>query len=148
MDTTAANTEDTLVDEMDFSLKNSASYIQSRRFSSFFPAGGNSYSPNCVKVIRVNLTSENGWLDPMTTRVLFTLNNLALPSPPPAPDKILRPLSGGWSFFQRLRIIVGGQVVEDIADYARVAEIFYVLTPENVRKNEDIENFGHHYDLA
>ena len=35
MDTIAANTEDTLVDEMDFSLKNSASYIQSRRFSGF-----------------------------------------------------------------------------------------------------------------
>ena len=66
MDTIAANTEDTLVDEMDFSLKNSASYIQSRRFSSFFPAGGNSYSPNGVKVIRINSTSENGWLDPMT----------------------------------------------------------------------------------
>ena len=69
MDTIAANTEDTLVDELDFSLKNSASYIQSRRFSSFFPAGGNSYSPNGVKVIRINLTSENGWLDPITSRV-------------------------------------------------------------------------------
>ena len=55
---------------------------------------------------------------------------------------MLRPLSGGWCFFQRLRVLIGGQVVEDILDYNRVADMFYVLTPENVRKNEDIEKFG------
>ena len=44
--------------------------------------------------------------------------------------------------FRRLRILCGGQVVEDIDNYARSHEMFSVLQPQDTRENDDIEGFG------
>jgi hypothetical protein len=55
--------------------------------------------------------------------------------------KILRPLSGPHAFFRRIRVLVGGTVVEDIDDANRVAEMMNILSPQHVRDNIDIEGF-------
>ena len=100
--------------------------------------GGNSYAPNSgTKVIKLVLNSGS-WLDPSTIKIQFDVNKLGI-----AP---LRTLSGAWSFIRRLRCLVGGVVVEDIDNYARVHQMFDVLQSEHVRNNEAIENFGRRYD--
>ena len=117
-------------------LKQGASYITNRRSVTYYPHGGNTYSPTGVKVIKLMLTGSD-WLDPGSLRLMYDLvntnGNLA---------NRLYPISGPWSFFRRLRIICGGQVVEDIDYYNHVHELFHVMMPTNVRNNDDIEGFG------
>ncbi len=62
----ALATEDYLIDGLSFKLAPGASYVTNRRSVTFYPQGGNSYTPNGVKVIRIGLTGD-GWLDPSTT---------------------------------------------------------------------------------
>ena len=39
----------------------------------------------------------------------------------------LRPIGGPWSFFSRVRILAGGQILEDIDLYNRVHEMFFII---------------------
>ena len=75
MESHAQATEDYLIDGLSFKLAPGASYVTNRRSVTFYPQGGNSYTPAGVKVIRIGLTGE-GWLDPSTLRVMFDLNNV------------------------------------------------------------------------
>ena len=119
MEATAQSVEDLLIDGLSFKLRSGASYITHRRSVSYYPQGGNSYSPNGVKVIRLQLTGDS-WLDPSTLRVVFTLVNDGAT----AAQKLF-PVSGPWSFFRRLRVLAGGQLIEDIDYYNRVHEMFH-----------------------
>ena len=58
----------------------------------------------------------------------------------------VRPLSGPHLFFRRARVMVNGQVAEDIQDFGRNSEMFLSLMPDHVRDNMDIEGFGHRWD--
>ena len=135
-----------LIDNLSFKLRPGANYVQERQSVSFYASGSNSYSPTGTKLIKLVVTSE-GWLDCSTLRLMLTVNNTAQPHTvgvttyQPGP-KLLRPLSGGNSFFQRMRILCGGTVVEDISDYNRVAEMFSVITSKNSRVNVEGEGFG------
>ena len=51
-------------------------------------------------------------------------------------------LSGPHAFFRRMRIVCGGQIVEDIDDYNTVCEMFNILQSKNVRANDEIEGTG------
>ena len=99
VDAMANSVEDYLIEGLSFKLSPGASYVTDRRSVSYFVAGSNVYqSGSGARVIRVNLTGD-GWLDPSTVRLVYTLVNGESTS-----TKILRPLSGPWSFFRRMRI--------------------------------------------
>ena len=67
--------EDHLIDSLSFRLQPGASYVTNRRSVSFFPQGSNIYKPlQGTKVIKINLTGD-GWLDPSTVQLQFTLTN-------------------------------------------------------------------------
>jgi hypothetical protein len=59
----------------------------------------------------------------------------------------IRPLGGPWAFFKRLRILRGGQLIEDIADYNRVHQMFSVLSSSDSRINDMGEGFGVEFDI-
>ena len=136
MEATAQSVEDLLVDGLSFKLKQGASYITNRRSVTYYPHGGNQYSPTGVKVIKLMLTGSD-WLDPSTLRMMFDLRNTNT-----TVANQLYPISGPWCFFRRLRILCGGQMVEDIDYYNHVHELFHTLQPYEVRQNDDIEGFG------
>ena len=136
MEATAQSVEDHLIDSLSFKLRPGATYINNRRSVTYYPHGGNSYSPTGVKVIKLMLTGSD-WLDPGSLRFMFELVN----TDTTAGDR-LYPISGPWSFFRRLRILCGGQIVEDIDYYNHVHEMYHVLTPAAVRANDDVEAFG------
>jgi len=117
MEATAQSVEYYLIDGLSFKLRPGASYITNRRSVSYFPQGGNQYSPNGVKVIRIMLTGDS-WLDPSTIRVMFNLVNNGTAA------QALCPVSGPWCFFRRLRVLCGGQLLEDIDYYNKVHETF------------------------
>ena len=136
MEATAQSVEDYLVDGLSFKLRPGASYITNRRSVTYYPHGGNQYSPTGVQVIKLMLTGSD-WLDPGSLRLMYDLVNNDTDT-----NNNLYPISGPWSFFRRLRVICGGQVVEDIDYYNHVHEMFHVMTPPLTRQNDDIEGFG------
>ena len=70
----AQSIDDALIGGLSYELKAGASYVTNRRSVSYFASGGNTYSPNGVKVMKFNLTGDQ-WLDPSTFRVAFQLSN-------------------------------------------------------------------------
>jgi hypothetical protein len=132
MEATAQSVEDFLIDGLSFKLRPGASYITNRRSVSYFPQGGNQYSPNGVKVIRLMLTGDS-WVDPSTIRVMFNLVNNG------TVNQKLYPVSGPWCFFRRLRVLCGGQLLEDIDYYNKVHEMFHMFQSDAVRRNDNSE---------
>ena len=133
--------EDKLIDGLSFKMNPGASYLVDRRSVTFHPQGSNIYRPTSgTKLIRILLTGDN-WLDPSTLRVMFTLTNEEVTA-----AKCLRPLSGPWSFFRRMRILAAGQVVEDIDQYNRIHEMMQFFVAKESRANDAAEAFGIYHD--
>jgi hypothetical protein len=88
MEATTAAIEDVLVNSFDYKLKPSATYVTERRNCTFFSQGSNVYSPSGVRVLKFQLSS-NGWLDPDSVRIMYTLVN-----EDPVANHYLRPVSG------------------------------------------------------
>ena len=135
--------EDILVDNLSFKLNKGSSYITDRRNVRFYPSGSNVYKPTSGnRVLKFSLNAEdNGWLDPQSVRVFFTVQNLDQTL-----NKKIRPLAPPYSFFRRMRIIAGNQVVEDFDNYSRVHQMFSKLMSQGARKDEANEGFGYRYD--
>ena len=134
--------EDKLIDGLSFKMNPGASYVTDRRSVTFHPQGSNIYkTKEGTKLIRILLTGDH-WMDPSTIRVLFQLNN------DEATDsgKALRPLSGPWSFFRRMRVLAAGQLVEDIDQYNRIHEMTQFLVAGESRVNDTAEAFGITHD--
>ena len=137
--------EDKLIDGLSFRLNPGASYVTDRRSVTFHPQGSNIYSPGAgTKLIRIVLTGDI-WLDPSTFRVMFNLvNEEALDATP----NMLRPIGGPWGFFQRMRVLCAGQLVEDIMDYNRIHQMMHVLIAQESRDNDASGAFGLVWDNA
>ena len=135
--------EDILIDNLSFKLKKGSSYITDRRSISFFPTTSNVYKPSSgARVIKFTLNGEdNSWLDPQSVRICFSLNNKDGTN-----FRKIRPLSSPYSFFRRMRIIAGSQVVEDFDSYNRVHHMFSKLMSQGARRDEANEGFGYRYD--
>ena len=153
VDAMVNSVEDYLIDGLSFKLQPGASYVIDRRSVSFFVAGSNDYLPGSgARVARINLNGD-GWLDPSTVRVVYTLSNTATGAGANADAalaatraKVLRTVSGPWSFFRRARCLVSGAIVDDIDYYNRVHEMLHILTSKNNRENDDVEGFGLRWD--
>ena len=138
MEVYSSSVEDQLIDGLSFKLNPGSSYIQDRKSSTYYQSGSNIYSPNGgTKVIRF-LINGSDWLDPNTLRIFFDVSNKeAYP---------LRVLGNPYSFFRRMRVLVGNQLVEDIDNFNRTSYMFDILRAQHVRNNEDCEGFEHRFD--
>ena len=141
----AQSIDDALIGGLSYKLKAGASYVTNRRSVSYFASGGNTYSPNGVKVMKFNLTGDQ-WMDPSTFRVAFQLNNHNADQSSGFPTPVT-PLH--WNpavFFRRCRLIAGGVVVEDIDDFNRLSLMLTSLMNEDEQTAMAIEGFGQ-YDV-
>ena len=137
-DSMANRAEDYLIDSFQFKIPPGASYVADRKSCSYFTAGSNIYQAGSgTRVIRINLTGD-GWLDPSTVRLHFRLTNTDSSN-----LHNLRTIGGPWSFFRRVRCLIGGAFVDDIDYYNRVHEMMSILTSTNNRDNDAAEGFGH-----
>ena len=142
VDAMANTQEDLLIDGLQFKLPPGASYVSDRRTISYFTAGSNVYqSGSGTKIIRIQLNGD-GWLDPGSVRLHFTLVN----NDPALSGRFLRTLGGPWSFFRRVRCLIGGALIDDIDYYNRVHEMMHICTSTNNRDNDDTEGFGYRWD--
>jgi hypothetical protein len=136
MEAVIGGVEDVLIGGLSYKIAPGASYVVDRKSSTFHPSGSNYYSTTGTKLIKL-LISGDHWMDPSTFRVMFDLVN-----DDSTAAKELRPLGSPWSFFSRMRILCGGQLVEDIDSYNRVHEMFSVLTASDSKLNVEGEAFG------
>jgi hypothetical protein len=139
----ANSVEDYLIDGLSFKLRPGASYVTNRRQVTFHPSGSNIYKTNSgTKVLKIQLNGDQ-WLDPSTVRLMFTLNNDDADL-----VKALRPISGPWAFWRRLRVMCGGALVEDF-EYNRTHEMLHIMESEDKRKNDMVEcACGTHLDFV
>ena len=141
-DFVASAIDDELLEQLQYKAGKGASYVDRRESCSFFPLGSNVYSAtNGNKVLRIAINSD-GFLDPSTVRFNFTLVNKA------TGVKRLRPLSGAWSWWRRLRVLCNQTVCEDILDYNKLHEQYEQLQNTNVRNNDDVMSYDGRWDLA
>ena len=139
MEAIIQNNDDHLIEPLNFRLNPGASYITNRRFVSFFPSSASTYSPTNVRVIKLQLNDDN-WLDPTTVKLHYTLNNLDGTNP-------LRTVSKSPNvFFSRARVLMGGQVIQDLQDYNRNTELMRNLMDVDRAANDAIDGFDH-YDF-
>ena len=110
--------------------------IQERRQVTFYPAGGNHYSPDSgVRVLRFNLSGEDTFLDPSTAWIHFRLiNNSWVPGGDNTNNRIWlnAPL---FCAFRRARCIVSGVNVEDQEYCHRVAAMKMLFSPQGTHAN-------------
>ena len=145
MEGTANSVEDRLIDGLSFKHKAGASYVTERKSVTYHPQGSNIYMPNGgTKLIKLLLTGDQ-WLDPSTLRIMFDLKNNESSSTGGG-YMLLRPLGSPHTFFKRMRILAGGQVIEDIDNYNRVHEMFKTLQANDTNINDKAEAFGQSYD--
>ena len=141
VDPMASIAEDYLIESFQFKIPPGASYVTDRRAVSYFTSGSNIYTSNGgTKVIRINWTGD-GWLDPGSIRLHYTLANTDSTL-----TNNLRTIGGPWSFFRRARCLIGGALVDDDDYYNRVHEMVHILTTNNNRDNDDSEGFGYRWD--
>ena len=136
MEVIASASEEALINPLNFESPKTASYITSRRSVTFHPQGGSRYhATEGAQVISFLLTG-NEWLDCSTLRIMFDIvNNDVLGG------ENLYPVGGCHGFFNRLRLTSGSETIEDITDYARVHEIFHILSASDSRSNDSAEGF-------
>ena len=137
MDNIIAESNDQMINQLNFGLVETSQYITSRRFANFYPAGSNIYSnQGGNNNIRFNIsTDDNNFVDLSSIRIFATLENNDTER-----KHFLRPLSGLHGFFQRYMLTIGGQQVQDIIEYNRHCELYECLKSKDVRDMDDIES--------
>ena len=128
---------ETLIHGLAYSGKATAAYVKDRTSATYFPTGGNAYSPSGVRLLRFELvTNADDFLDPASLRLGFTLVNNDADSP-------LRLLSNDpLVVFQRLRVLARGQLIEDINYLHRTVEMFSILLPPQRRNTLSMQMMG------
>jgi len=96
--------------------------VISHTASTFFAAGGNQYSPTGVRLLRFQISDGHSFLDPMSLRLAYTIRNDAA-----QPMELLA--TSPLCLSQRLRILLNGQLVEDVNFLHRTDQMFEVLQP-------------------
>jgi hypothetical protein len=146
LETTAASLEEKLLDELQFNLKPGANYVTRRESVTMYPSGSGGYQYNSVKVIRIPLQAAAGqWLDPQTLNLNFDFKSNA-PADVTSGDNQNRNRiklnSGQHNIWSRLRILVGGQSLEDISYYNRLYDMYLKMAPESYLKNFTVQGPG------
>ena len=132
----AAGLDDALIPGLSFTNRNTASYVTSRRSTSFQPVSGGVFSPSNLRIIRFSLQDCDGqWLDGSTLRLAFVVSNIGTQS--------LVPIAHTpGAMFARLRVLAGGVEVADIAEYGRTFQMFGNFLSAERRREDMIEGWG------
>ena len=133
-----ATAPDVLVNSLKFDLPDTASYIKERSNTTFWPLGGNIYSPTQgTRLIRFVLSDGTGFLDPSS--VVFTCS---LVNTSAVANRALRFRGPPITMFRRIRVLAGGTLIEDIQEAARLAQLLqWCDTRERNENNKIFSNW-------
>ena len=138
MENIIAESESNVVGGFEYGIENLGRYVIDRRQVSYAPSGSNIYSVGAGnRQIKFHLTASdtNSYLDLSSIRIFANLKNNEAGT-----TRYLRFIGQLHSCFSRLRVMVGGQIVEDITDYNKFCEIWNCLKSPDARDLDDIES--------
>ena len=87
--------------------------------------------------------SGNDWLGPTTFRIMFDLVHTDTTA-----NHNLRFVGGPWPFFQRMRVLCGGVILEDVDMYHRTHEMVSIFTSTGSRDKDIAEGFSNPWETA
>ena len=122
-----------MLDSLSFDLPPSSSYIQSKRYVSYYPSGASTYAPNGVRVMRFHLVGD-GWLDPESLRITGKLANTGA--------NVLQLADGPHSMIQRAKLSIAGNTCEDLDQYNRNHQLFRRICIGSAWVENDIVESG------
>ena len=135
--------EDQLVPGLNFKIGPGSNYVLERKNVSFYPQGSNIYSTsNGQRVLRISLNSDQAWGDPSTGFLFFRCNNRDTTAQTSTAITRVEPLGMGHVFFKSGRLLLNGQVAEQIDDFGRAYELLSRLSPETAQKQYAAMSFG------
>ena len=136
MDLVLSESNDQMINSLQFGLPESSSYITDRKQVHFPSVSGNVFSSqNGNKYIKFVITGEdNNYLDLSSVSLFFDVVNTSTTA-----GQYLRPLGESHAFFTRYRCNAAGQQINDIDNYNLVCEEFKTFKAEEVRNLDDIE---------
>ena len=119
---------------LNFKAPTTASYIVEKKQATFQPQSGGAFSPAGVRINCFHVANPN-WMDPSLLKICLNIKNTS------ALNK-LDPVAPPNCIFNRVRILAGSQVVEDIGCYNRSYFIYHALLPTDRRCDDAIEGWG------
>ena len=136
MDLVIAETQDNMINSLQFGLPESAAYITDRKQVHFPSVSGNIFSSNNGnKYIKFVITGEdNNYIDMSSICLFFDVVNTSQTA-----GEYLRPLGESHAFFTRYRCNAAGQQINDIDNYNLVCEEMKSFKSEEVRNLDDIQ---------
>jgi hypothetical protein len=136
LETHISGSEDKLLAGLHFAGRETASYVTKRELATFAPQQASNFKPSDVRLMRFNLSDQQGWLDGRTLRLMMTIVN-AHASEPMTP-KTLSPAS----VFRRMRIIANGSAIVEDVEYGRCHQLFSFLQSPDELRNRVSEEWG------
>ena len=136
MDLVIAESNDNMINSLQFGLPESAAYITDRKQVHFPSVSGNIFSSNNGnKYLKFVITGEdNNYIDLSSVCLFFDVVNSSTTA-----GQYLRPLGESHAFFTRYRCNAAGQQINDIDNYNLVCEQMKSFKSEEVRNLDDIQ---------
>ena len=125
---------DDLVPGLSFKIGKGASYVRGRRDVVWHPEGAAVYSPKNVRTLRFTLSDSFSFLDPHTVALSCDVVNVSPDTGDPATASPITFRSvNPTSIFERVRIYLGSQLIEDITYAGKLATLLDDWLPANRR---------------
>ena len=136
MDLVLAESQDNMINRLQFGLPESSSYITDRKQVHFPSVSGNIFSSsNGNKYLKFVITGEdNNYIDLSSVCLFFDVVNTSTTA-----GGYLRPLGESHAFFTRYRCNAAGQQITDIDNYNQVCEEMKAFKSGEVRNLDDIQ---------
>ena len=136
MDLVLAESNDNMINSLQFGLPESAAYVTDRKQVHFPSVSGNIFSSsNGNKYLKFVITGEdNNYIDLSSVCLFFDVVNTSTTA-----GEYLRPLGESHAFFTRYRCNAAGQQINDIDNYNQVCEQMKSFKSEEVRNLDDIQ---------
>ena len=138
----SAALSDVLIPNLDFKMGNGSSYVQARTNLSIYPQGSNIYSYSSgTKVVRINVNTGE-FIDPASAFLFFKVSNVDTTAQTATAITKCEPLGQAHVFFSNARLLMQGQVLEEISDFGRNFELLMRLSDPQYQKAMAAMSFG------
>ena len=140
MESTLAAAPVSLIQQLDFSLPQSAPFAKSRQQTTYQPSGGTTYGPLASQIIRFSIAESEAFLDPASVKVMFRVKNTNTTQ-----GNTLTPVSNVPScMFSRMVVKAGGTILEDVNSYNAVSHMFQRTMNSHIVSDMEAEGFAGH----
>ena len=117
----SASLQDALIPQLKFSLGEGANYVQERRGITCFAQGSGIYSSSSgTRTVRTPILAESSFVDPSSATLFFRVNNGDETTQTSTNITRVQAFGQAHVFFRSARLLVQGQVAEEINDFGRV----------------------------